>query len=62
VRSTEVVICSVAPGPAPAAADPAEGPKWVMVGLVPLFDPPRHDTKETIERCHEVRGGGAGGL
>ncbi len=26
-----------------------------MVGLVPLFDPPRHDTKETIERCHEVR-------
>jgi H+-transporting ATPase len=36
------------------SADPAEGPKWVMVGLVPLFDPPRHDTKETIERCHEM--------
>lgn len=26
--------------------------RWEMVGLVPLFDPPRHDTKETIERCH----------
>lgn len=22
-----------------------------MVGLLPLFDPPRHDTKETIEEC-----------
>lgn len=45
------------PGPAlPCAAeDPPEGPRWEMVGLVPLFDPPRHDTKETIERCHEVR-------
>lgn len=21
--------------------------------LLPLFDPPRHDTKETIERCKE---------
>jgi H+-transporting ATPase len=23
-------------------------------GLVPLFDPPRHDTKDTIERCMEM--------
>lgn len=22
-----------------------------MVGLLPLFDPPRHDTKETIDEC-----------
>lgn len=22
--------------------------------MVPLFDPPRHDTKETIERCQEM--------
>lgn len=27
---------------------------WQMVGLVPLFDPPRHDTKDTIERCLEM--------
>ena len=27
-----------------------------MVGLVPLFDPPRHDTKETIQHCHTVSG------
>ena len=26
-------------------------PEWTLVGLVPLFDPPRHDTKDTIERC-----------
>ena len=26
--------------------------KWVMIGLLPMFDPPRHDTKTTIERCH----------
>ena len=26
-------------------------PSWNLVGLVPLFDPPRHDTRETIERC-----------
>ena len=28
--------------------------KWEMVALVPLFDPPRHDTKETVERCHDL--------
>ena len=30
--------------------------KWVMLGLLPLFDPPRHDTKQTIERCHQQVG------
>eukprot|EP00887_Chlorella_sp_A99_P007955 scaffold12.g7955.t1 len=34
------------------SADVGGKPRWEMVGLVPLFDPPRHDTKETIERCH----------
>ena len=38
-----------------AKAEGHEGsPTWVMVGLVPLFDPPRHDTKDTIERCLEM--------
>lgn len=27
------------------------GDNWEMVGLLPLFDPPRHDTKETIDEC-----------
>ncbi|KAI8467454.1 MAG: putative plasma membrane-type proton ATPase [Monoraphidium minutum] len=31
----------------------APGTKWDFVGLVPLFDPPRHDTAETIRRCQE---------
>ena len=37
------------------AKGPATGPtadvKWEMMGLLPLYDPPRHDTKETIDRC-----------
>ena len=24
-----------------------------MVAVVPMFDPPRHDTKDTIEKCIE---------
>jgi H+-transporting ATPase len=24
-----------------------------MLAVVPMFDPPRHDTKETIEKCIE---------
>ncbi|WIA34892.1 hypothetical protein OEZ86_013179 [Tetradesmus obliquus] len=30
----------------------APGTQWQFLGLLPLFDPPRHDTAETIERCH----------
>ena len=40
-------------GVAMAEGDGKDGEtKWVMLGLLPLFDPPRHDTKQTIERCH----------
>ena len=28
-------------------------PSFEFVCLLPLFDPPRHDTKETIDRCRE---------
>ena len=35
----------------------AEGPiaqvSWEAIGLLPLYDPPRHDTKDTIEKCIE---------
>eukprot|EP00121_Abeoforma_whisleri_P013345 Awhi_evm1s12309 len=27
---------------------------WEFVGLIPIFDPPRHDTQETIEKCLEM--------
>lgn len=27
-----------------------DGLQWKMIGLIPLFDPPRHDTKDTIEK------------
>ncbi|WZZ82737.1 hypothetical protein YC2023_103309 [Brassica napus] len=29
----------------------ASGGPWVLVGLLPLFDPPRHDSAETIRRA-----------
>eukprot|EP00026_Physarum_polycephalum_P001490 Phypoly_transcript_01492.p1 GENE.Phypoly_transcript_01492~~Phypoly_transcript_01492.p1 ORF type:complete len:1043 (+),score=172.20 Phypoly_transcript_01492:156-3284(+) len=32
-----------------ARAEDPEGKQWVFEGLLPLFDPPREDTKETIE-------------
>jgi len=25
--------------------------EWIMQGLIPLFDPPRDDTKETIKKA-----------
>nr|QEH60479.1 H+-translocating ATPase P-type [Dunaliella maritima] len=38
-------------GLAMADGDGKDGTKWEMLALLPLFDPPRHDTKETIEHC-----------
>lgn len=28
--------------------------KWIMQGLIPLFDPPRDDTKETIQKAIQM--------
>lgn len=33
--------------------DSAGGP-WEFVGLLPLFDPPRHDSAETIRRALDL--------
>ncbi len=41
-------------GVARSEGDDSGATKWEMVGLVPLFDPPRHDTKDTIEKCLEL--------
>jgi hypothetical protein len=27
--------------------------RWEFIALIPLFDPPRHDTAETIRQCKE---------
>ncbi|KAI3423717.1 DNA topoisomerase I [Psidium guajava] len=32
----------------------SEGTPWEFVGLLPLFDPPRHDSAETIRRALEL--------
>eukprot|EP00879_Flechtneria_rotunda_P000132 GHRR01000195.1.p1 GENE.GHRR01000195.1~~GHRR01000195.1.p1 ORF type:complete len:605 (+),score=166.88 GHRR01000195.1:2516-4330(+) len=37
----------------PGSTD-APGTRWEFLGLLPLFDPPRHDTAVTIERCLEM--------
>ncbi|GFR50748.1 hypothetical protein Agub_g13014 [Astrephomene gubernaculifera] len=40
-------------GVAMAEGDGSDGKnEWHMLGLLPLFDPPRHDTKSTVEYCH----------
>ncbi|TMW57784.1 hypothetical protein Poli38472_014387 [Pythium oligandrum] len=33
---------------------PVEQCQWKMVGLLPLFDPPRHDTADTIKKAIEL--------
>jgi H+-transporting ATPase len=39
-------------GLARAEGDGSDGKtRWELVGLLPLFDPPRHDTRATIEEC-----------
>eukprot|EP00897_Mesotaenium_endlicherianum_P000662 jgi/Mesen1/10597/ME000086S10133 len=35
----------------PAGVKESDGGPWEMVGLLPLFDPPRHDSAETIRRA-----------
>jgi len=31
-----------------------ENGNWIFLGLIPLFDPPREDTKQTIQRAKEL--------
>ena len=38
---------------------PGEETQWEMLALLPMFDPPRHDTKDTIEHCQKLVGPGA---
>lgn len=35
----------------PAKSKDSPGGPWQFVGLLPLFDPPRHDSAETIRRA-----------
>lgn len=35
----------------PERTKESPGGPWQLVGLLPLFDPPRHDSAETIKRA-----------
>lgn len=35
----------------PEKTKDSPGGPWQLVGLLPLFDPPRHDSAETIRRA-----------
>jgi len=35
----------------PEKSKDSEGAPWEFVGLLPLFDPPRHDSAETIRKA-----------
>jgi len=37
-----------------ARANDPEGNEWHMLGMIPMFDPPRHDTAETIKKAQEL--------
>lgn len=38
----------------PAGNKDSPGGPWEFVGLLPLFDPPRHDSAETIRRALDL--------
>lgn len=38
----------------PAKTQDSEGDPWEFVGLLPLFDPPRHDSAETIRKALDL--------
>lgn len=38
----------------PAGTKDSPGGPWEFVGLLPLFDPPRHDSAETIRRALDL--------
>ena len=38
----------------PANSKDSPGGPWEFVGLLPLFDPPRHDSAETIRRALDL--------
>jgi magnesium-transporting ATPase (P-type) len=38
-----------------ARADDEQGKQWKIEGMLPLFDPPRHDTEETIKKVQEMK-------
>jgi len=38
----------------PERTKDSPGAPWKFVGLLPLFDPPRHDSAETIKRALEL--------
>lgn len=38
----------------PAGNKESSGGPWEFVGLLPLFDPPRHDSAETIRRALDL--------
>ncbi|KAJ2723990.1 hypothetical protein GGI07_002277 [Coemansia sp. Benny D115] len=45
---------AVAEESVPSGEVDGEGTGFRLIGLLPIFDPPRHDTKETIERAIEL--------
>lgn len=49
-----LTICSLYFQTVPEKTKESEGSPWEFVGLLPLFDPPRHDSAETIRRALDL--------
>lgn len=44
-------FCSFSMQEVPERRKESPGGPWQFIGLMPLFDPPRHDSAETIRRA-----------
>lgn len=44
-------LCALILQEVPEKSKESEGSQWQFLGLMPLFDPPRHDSAETIRRA-----------
>lgn len=49
-----LVQCSILLQTVSEKTKESAGDQWEFVGLLPLFDPPRHDSAETIRRALEL--------
>ena len=52
-RTLGVAKSPGSPGSNDASADTTSGGAWMFMGILPLFDPPRVDSKETIARARD---------
>ena len=54
VRYLQNLLISFIVQEVPEGTKESPGGPWQFIGLLPLFDPPRHDSAETIRRALDL--------